>query len=252
VLVPWTLENEKREGNGFDDHDKQTNNINTRRTYFQSNGCLEEQSVTNTENEDSRFKLPNGANTREYFSNVDDDKLSDNEEQQGNSSLINSINNFTAELKEKLQSFSFSKGRKLQSDDGRKFDETDSNQYYQCQTNCNGNSLVRSVKGSEVLSVKSKQKLDKTKQYKRSSLCDNAILEYNSGRMNRGINDSISCNGNGESSSSQVGRFKRFYHVFIKDELSELVQSVRALKVLTQYYDHGNWVVKAEKRKGPE
>ena len=54
------------------------------------------------------------------------------------------------------------------------------------------------------------------------------------------------CNSNGLVIPVKE-RFKRFYHVFIKDELSELVQSVHGLKVLTQNYDHGNWVVKAEK-----
>jgi hypothetical protein len=237
VLIPWTLENENRQGiNGYGGHDIHTNNVNMKRIHFQTNEF--------SEKEDSSFMVTNGTNGRDYFNDVDDDRLSDNDEQQGNLSLMNSINNFTAELKVKLQRFSFSKERKLRSDDVGKFDESDCNQYYHCQTNCDSNGLVTSENDSDDFSVKSKvtkEKLDRAKQHKRNSLCNKAILS---------LDEFQSCDGNCET--SQVGRFKRFYHVFIKDELSELVQSVRTLNVLTQYYDHGNWVVKAEKRKGQE
>lgn len=177
MLIPWTLENEneKGQGNAFSVYDTQPNDIN------------------NTKKTHSRLTLGNGTNERNYCSNIDDVQLSDNGEKQNRnpSRFVNSINSFTTELREKLQSFSLSKGKKLRCDDERNFDEPDSSdvQHFHCPTNCNSSGLVIPVKE----------------------------------------------------------RFKRFYHVFIKDELSELVQSVHGLKVLTQNYDHGNWVVKAEK-----
>ena len=54
-------------------------------------------------------------------------------------------------------------------------------------------------------------------------------------------------NGHDDRLKLQGGNFERFYHVFVKDELVKLVECVDALKVITQHYDHGNWVVKAEK-----
>ena len=233
MLIPWTIGNENtRVINGFE---TQANNIDMAGT----NECLEgQESVTNTESKVSRSKIESIA---------DDDQLSDNSEQQGNSSLINSINNFTAELKAKLQTFSFLNETKLRLDNVLQFDELDSSQCFHDQTNCNSSGLVTSEKCSDVVSVKYKENLDAgSKKHKKSSFCNKDILVCNGGRRN----DSKICNGDYER--SQAGSFKRYYHVFIKDELSELVQSVRALNVITQYYDHGNWVVRAEKRKNQE
>ena len=237
MLIPWNLENEKSQIiNGFD-----AKNINMRRT----SGCLEDQqSVANTESKISRSKvvIDRGSEARICFSDVDDDELPDDTEQQGNSSLITSINNFTAELKVKLQTFSFLKERQLRSGNvAGQIDGSDPSQYYHCQTNGNSNGLVMSEKRSDV-SAECKEKLERTKQNKKISSRNRSSLGWNNSRSNKPKTSSANWE------TSHVRNFKRFYHVFIKDELSELVQSVRALNVLTQYYDHGNWVVRAEKK----
>lgn len=247
MLIPWTpgIENEEGQDNGYN---TQPNDLdNTRRTHFHTND--REHRITRIGNEDSRFMICNGTNTKNYSSKVDDVQLSNgSEEKHGDSSrLINSINSFTTELKEKLQKFSLSKGEKIRCDDGTKFGEPDSShvQHFHCQTSCSSNDVVIPVKLSYVASLKSSrgQKLD-TKKHEKSYPSNDFNLKHNVGLR---INDSNIFEGNGESTSLHGDRFKRFYHVFIKEELSELVQSVPGLKVLTQNYDHGNWVVMAEK-----
>ena len=245
MLIPWTpgIENEEGQDNGYN---TQPNDLdNTRRTHFQTN----EHRISKTGNEDSTFMICNGTKTKNYSKNVDDVQLSNgSEEQHGNSSrLINSINSFTTELKEKLQKFSLLKGEKIRYDDGTKLREPDSShvQHFHCQTSCSSNDVVIPVKLSYVASQKSPrgQKLD-TKKHETSYPSNDFNLKHNDGLR---INDSNIFEGNGENTSLQGDRFKRFYHVFIKEELSELVQCVPELNVLTQNYDHGNWVVIAEK-----
>uniref|UniRef100_A0A1I7WXA5 Integrase n=1 Tax=Heterorhabditis bacteriophora TaxID=37862 RepID=A0A1I7WXA5_HETBA len=41
--------------------------------------------------------------------------------------------------------------------------------------------------------------------------------------------------------------FYRFYHVFRKGELEDLVLSIPTLRVVRSSFEHGNWCVIAEK-----
>jgi hypothetical protein len=41
--------------------------------------------------------------------------------------------------------------------------------------------------------------------------------------------------------------FYRYYHVFRKGELEELIGQIDSLRVIDSYYDHANWCVVAEK-----
>ena len=241
MLIPWTLEKEKGEGNsGLVDHDIQSNNTCTKMTSacFQTNKSFEGQKETESEKEESGFKVRNGA-----IRNISNKQLSNGEEKQVNSSFIKSINNFTADLKETLQMLSFSKERKARSDDRRKADKSDYHQCYDRQIKYSRDGLITSVDDSEVLSFTYEQKQDERKQHETASFSDKTVSKCNDKTTHF-----LKCY-NGSSESSQEEHFKRFYHVFMKDELSELVKNVRGLKVLTQYYDHGNWIVKAEKRK---
>jgi len=38
--------------------------------------------------------------------------------------------------------------------------------------------------------------------------------------------------------------YKRYYHVFKKDELENLLMEIPGIKILESYYDHANWCVK--------
>ena len=41
--------------------------------------------------------------------------------------------------------------------------------------------------------------------------------------------------------------YKRYYHVFYKGELENLVRSIPGLDIIESYFDHANWVVKLRK-----
>lgn len=41
--------------------------------------------------------------------------------------------------------------------------------------------------------------------------------------------------------------YKRYYHVFKKGELEDLVMDIEGLKIIESYYDHANWCVKIRK-----
>lgn len=210
MLIPWIVEKYKRdEINGCGNHDiHQTQSITMKRTYFQRNGCLQQPSVTNfcnndTKNVKEKLIFSNGV-VRDCPISGDDDHV---RVKLDNSSFINSINNFTVEIKEKLQRLSFTKRRRLPSGDEEEFAESN------------------------------------------STVNDNSYDTDDSKSHETSVNSSVGLWG---ETDLQIGSFNRFYHVFIKDELLELVQCVRRLNVLKQYYDHGNWVIKAEKRKEPK
>ena len=232
----------------------QPNDVNTKKRHLMGNRCLESLSMTDTAEDVSNFKTKHSeekvgiglqSSKRDCPMAVDDpcDQFPDREKQQDNS-IMNSISNFTADLKEKLLRLSFPAIEKASSSvEGRNFGEPNSNM---SQSNCDNAGYDLTVNHS-LFSAKSKQKNDRTEQDKLSCLCGKANPTYaDKAKVSK------RCNKKCDSSTLQVERFKRFYHVFTKEELSELLQNVRRLKILSQCYDHGNWVLKAERIDAPE
>jgi alkylated DNA repair protein alkB family protein 8 len=41
--------------------------------------------------------------------------------------------------------------------------------------------------------------------------------------------------------------YKRYYHVFWKNELEDLIKQIEGLEVVESYFDHANWCVKVKK-----
>lgn len=41
--------------------------------------------------------------------------------------------------------------------------------------------------------------------------------------------------------------YKRYYHVFIKGEIENLVSQIPNVQLMESYYDHANWVVRIKK-----
>lgn len=218
---------------------KPDSHVCTRRGYLGRNGFLGKVWATKFENGDVKSCF-----TEEEVHN----DLLDSRVQGDDPSLIDYINDFTAVCKEKLQHLSFIRTRNVQAkgNSERKFDETD----YKFLENCDSkNSFVKSGNGSEVLSVKSNKIRNRKKKNELGE--ESSMADYFNTKQNHQLLDNVRLYPiftNEESPQFQVESFKRFYHVFMKDELSELVQNVRTLKILTHYYDHGNWVVKAEKK----
>ena len=52
---------------------------------------------------------------------------------------------------------------------------------------------------------------------------------------------------NAELASLGYKTFKRYYHVFCRNELTELFSRVQGVRVVEEFYDHENWCVLAEK-----
>ncbi len=50
------------------------------------------------------------------------------------------------------------------------------------------------------------------------------------------------------SEMKQASVYQRYYHMFKKGELEELVGEVKSVRVLESYYDRDNWCVICERR----
>lgn len=42
--------------------------------------------------------------------------------------------------------------------------------------------------------------------------------------------------------------YKRYYHVFKKGELEDLIKELNLADIVESYYDHANWCVKIKKK----
>ena len=62
-------------------------------------------------------------------------------------------------------------------------------------------------------------------------------IEQNTGYIETAIKD--------ETKKATI--YHRYYHVFKKGELEELINEIPGLKILESYYDHANWCVILEK-----
>ena len=52
----------------------------------------------------------------------------------------------------------------------------------------------------------------------------------------------------GQGEPAQPEKLQRYYHVFRKGELVQLIEhGVPSLRVVKEYYDHGNWAVIIQK-----
>ncbi|XP_028401242.1 tRNA (carboxymethyluridine(34)-5-O)-methyltransferase-like isoform X2 [Dendronephthya gigantea] len=221
VLIPWKTESAKKE-DCFCNQNIQPNEVNTKKKHFVGNYCLENLSMTETGEDVPNFKMKNteeevgiDVQPRKGDSLIAVDNSCDqisDDEKQQGNSIINSISIFTEDLKEKLQRLSFPAIGKT-SPSVEGRNCGESNSNPHDELQKNCVNTVHDLTlKHSAFSAKCKQKLDRTEQE----------------------------------------RFKRFYHVFTKEELSELLQNVRRLKILSQCYDHGNWVVKAERLDAPE
>ena len=83
------------------------------------------------------------------------------------------------------------------------------------------------------------------KPFAHSTVCCQTPPEYSSSCVMVNTIDSE------QVEPTEPEKLQRYYHVFRKGELVQLIESgVPSLKVVKEYYDHGNWAVIAEKLTG--
>lgn len=166
------------------------------------------------------------------------------------SSIKTSVSETVLTIKEKLQQFSLAKLRKTS--DGNKIESS--------VPNSQQNGSQSYLRGQNEHFERNGEKEEWYSNLNFQMKCEYRSLpgygDQNTGLRNKArfskktseIVDKEKCNNEDSVTSLKMPRFRRFYHVFRKDELLDLVKCVPELKVVSQYYDHGNWAVIAEKQ----
>lgn len=213
----------------------------------QGSGCLPDMSSNESEQLDLSFdSIPN------LRINANEDEFQENRESRfSESSLLKtSIQSETVvTIREKLQQFT---KWKTAMSDGNDLGNSLVTNSHQNSTSCSRDRNKHCVRiGEKEEWMTSNMNFQMKCEYK-------SLPEY-SGNSDLGnkekhhmktskIVDEETCNNEDSVRSLQMSRFHRFYHVFKKDELLELVSCVPEIKVVSQYYDHGNWAVIAVKQ----
>lgn len=160
--------------------------------------------------------------------------------------LKNSLSETVAGISEKLQLFSFAKRRTSSDCDEKAVGVSNFQETYSCNTK-NSKKHWAQIREDKLWFY------DNTHRMK----CVEKSMENSSTHLNykstcydgtSKIADWEACNNGDPGTSSKLPSFHRFYHVFKKDELLELLQCVPGMNVISQLYDHGNWAVTAEKQ----
>ena len=74
---------------------------------------------------------------------------------------------------------------------------------------------------------------DQTEKSEKETLTKEVDIEQNTGFIETAIKD--------ESKKSTI--YHRYYHVFKKGELEELIEQIDGLEIERSFYDHANWCV---------